>query len=109
MFDKLLPCRKWQIQNLGSGTKFFNTDDEVYFKVYRNGKQDWKQGNIIERLGNVMYKATGSKYEHKRLCNQFKKRYIKNEEKGDGPMNIRYGVFEVPEQQGKAELIRWIE
>ncbi|XP_029644868.1 uncharacterized protein K02A2.6-like [Octopus sinensis] len=79
VFNKLLPSRKWKIQNSGSRTKFFNTDDEVYFKIYKNRKQHWVQCNITGRLNNIMHKVKGPKYEHKRHFNQLQERYTKNQ------------------------------
>ncbi|XP_029639543.1 uncharacterized protein K02A2.6-like [Octopus sinensis] len=103
IFDKWLPSRKQKIENMGRKTNFFNTGDKVYFKIYSNGKQDWEEGNITGRLGNVMYMVKGPKYEHRRHLNQSKKRHTKNQGRQEEPMDLWYDLFQVPEPQAKAE------
>ena len=58
IYDKLLP---WHKINVWENTKqmsnrYFKPRDKFFFRLYIPGKQMWKDGVIISRLGKTTYK-----------------------------------------------------
>ena len=43
--------------------------DKFFFRLYISGKEMWKDGVIISRLGKITYMIQGPNWRHKRHVN----------------------------------------
>ena len=98
IFDRLLPdLKQEQSGNVKGTTKFFNSGDKVFFRMYQNGKGFWEDGVITRRIGTVMYKVRSKNWDHKRHLNQIRPRYTKDVvEDKEVPMEVLCDTFDIP-------------
>ncbi|XP_029639528.1 uncharacterized protein LOC115214468 [Octopus sinensis] len=96
VFDKLLPVKK-KIRTCKDIPKFFRIGDKVYIRMYKNGKQYWKEGETVTYIGRMMYGVRSRNGMEKRHRNQLKERVIeKQPTRVEILMDWLYDTLQVP-------------
>lgn len=96
MFDKLLAIRKTRTDNKND-TESCKTDENVFFRAYKDGKEAWKDGIVALRIGKLIYMVQGKRSEHKTHHNQqTKSSSMKDLKHWKKTLKVLYDVFDVP-------------
>ena len=73
VLNKLLPNKKKtkkKKKNEIRAVSIFFRSGEVYFRIYRHGKERWESGIIDKLIGRLVYLIKGANWEHKRHPNK---------------------------------------
>ena len=108
VFDKLLPTQVKPPRSTSLPTKHYNPGDKVYFKEYKNNKSFWEPGEILHRIGRMVYIIQGQKNAHKRHLNQIRKCHndpVKTPNQED-VIDILYDTFDLDTPQAAPQRRR---
>lgn len=94
VFDRLLPEKKKVFKKENLNTKCFSPGENVYFKNFQNGRNQWVEGIIKKRIGSMVYTIQGLSFVCKRHRNQIRPRLSPNVE--ETPMETLCDIFDIP-------------
>lgn len=67
-------------------------------RIYKAGKKNWEDEEIVNRFGKMIYTVQGRNWRHKRHLDKMKRRYVKEikTQQRDLSLEVLYDAFDLP-------------
>lgn len=89
----------------GAKEKSFDIDVPIYVQIHKNNKWRWKEGIIVDKIGNVNYKVSTDERILNAHSNQLNKRFIDEKPEDQLPLSTLLDIFQLRENLNGEDVV----